>query len=90
MLDPADLSRRIQGALVEADVDIRDMTGTGDHFEARVVSVAFAGKTMVEQHQMVYAPLQALLQTGELHALSLRTFTPEQWTRFQERQQRKT
>jgi stress-induced morphogen len=85
MLEIADLSRRIRTALTDADVEISDMTGTGDHFEARVVSAAFGGKTMVEQHKMVYAPLKDLLESGVLHALSLRTFTPDQWQRYQTR-----
>lgn len=72
----------IAGALEGAQVEVRDTTGTGDHFEARVVSAAFEGKTMIEQHRLVYAPLQALLQTGELHALALKTYTPEQWKKF--------
>ena len=78
MLDPKMLAQRIQAALPGAQVEIQDTTGTGDHFEARVVSPAFAGKTLVEQHQLVYAPLQDLLKTGELHALALKTYSPEQ------------
>jgi stress-induced morphogen len=77
MLDPADIQRRIETALPGARVTIRDSTGTGDHFEARVVAAAFAGKTRVEQHQMVYAPLKDWLATGELHALALTTGVPE-------------
>jgi acid stress-induced BolA-like protein IbaG/YrbA len=82
MLDPNFLKERILSALPEADVDVRDLTGTGDHFEARVVSGAFEGKSMIDQHQMVYAPLQEWLKTGELHALALKTYSPEQWKRF--------
>ena len=82
MLDPALLESRIKTALPDAQVTIRDLTGTGDHFEARVVSSAFEGKTMVDQHSAVYAPLQDLLDSGELHALALRTYSPEQWKKF--------
>lgn len=82
MLEPDEIGRRIRAALPDAEVQVKDLTGTGDHFEARVVSERFEGKTMVEQHQMVYAPLQDLLQAGTLHALALRTYTPEQWKRF--------
>ena len=89
MIDPNELGRRVQAALPDADVEVKDMTGTGDHFEARVVSGAFAGKTMVEQHQLVYASLQDWLKTGELHALSLRTFTPDQWAKQQARPTRR-
>jgi stress-induced morphogen len=52
---------------------VRDSTGAGDHFEARVRAAAFAGKTRIEQHQMVYAPLRDLLASGVLHALALKT-----------------
>jgi acid stress-induced BolA-like protein IbaG/YrbA len=80
MIDPKEIRRRIAESLPGCEVEVRDMTGTGDHFEAWVVSEAFAGKGMVEQHQLVYRPLQDLLRTGELHALALKTFTPEQWS----------
>ena len=79
MLDPRELERVIAAALPQSEVDVRDLTGTGDHFEARVVAPAFRGKGMVEQHQLVYAPLQDLLKSGALHALALKTYSPEQW-----------
>jgi len=83
--DVADLKRRIEQGLPGAEVEIRDTTGTGDHFEARVVAPAFAGKSLVEQHQLVYAPLDDLLKTGELHALALKTYSPEQWQKLLEK-----
>ncbi|MBX5481587.1 MAG: BolA/IbaG family iron-sulfur metabolism protein [Myxococcaceae bacterium] len=79
MLNPETLIARIRSAMPEAQVEVVDTTGTGDHFEARIVSTRFEGKSMVEQHQLVYAPLKDLLATGELHALALRTYTPAQW-----------
>ena len=79
MLTEEQIKGRIKGALPDADVEVRDTTGTGDHFEARVVSAAFTGKSMVQQHQAVYAPLSDWLKTGELHALQLKTYSPEQW-----------
>jgi acid stress-induced BolA-like protein IbaG/YrbA len=82
MLTPEAIRQRIVGALPGSEVEIHDSTGTGDHFEARVVSPAFAGKSMVEQHQMVYAPLQDWLKSGELHALALKTYSPEQWKKL--------
>jgi acid stress-induced BolA-like protein IbaG/YrbA len=81
MLDPKLIENRIREGLEAAEVEVRDTTGTGDHFEARVVSAAFEGKSMVEQHQAVYAPLKDLLASGELHALALDTWTPEEWKR---------
>ena len=83
MLDPEMIRRRIGESLPPGShVEVVDTTGTGDHFEARVVSEAFVGKGMVQQHQLVYAPLQDLLKTGELHALALKTYSPEQWTKL--------
>lgn len=79
MLSPELLQRRIAEAIPSAQVEVRDLTGTGDHFEAQVVSSTFLGKSMILQHQEVYAAVQDLLKTGELHALALKTFTPEQW-----------
>ena len=79
MLDPNEIRRRIAESLPGSEVQVLDMTGTGDHYEASVVSAAFSGKPMIEQHQLVYRPLQDLLRTGELHALALKTYTPEQW-----------
>lgn len=81
MLDPKDIQRQILEALPGSVVEVWDTTGTGDHFQARVISEAFAGKTMVEQHQMVYEPLRPQIQSGALHALALETHTPEQWAR---------
>lgn len=52
----------------------------GQHFEAVVVSPQFAGKNMVQQHQLVYKALGERMRE-EIHALSLRTYTPEAWAR---------
>ncbi|MEN8802345.1 MAG: BolA/IbaG family iron-sulfur metabolism protein [Thiogranum sp.] len=66
--------------LIETEVPGAEVTvqGDGDHFEATVVSAGFEGKSMVQQHQIVYGALGDLMQ-GEVHALALRTLTPEQW-----------
>ena len=68
----------IEGHLDDATVFVKDLGG-GDHLEAIVVSPDFSGKTRVRQHQMVYAALQNELATEAIHALALRTFTPEKW-----------
>ncbi|MBN1209894.1 MAG: BolA/IbaG family iron-sulfur metabolism protein [Myxococcaceae bacterium] len=82
MLKAERIRERILGALPGSEVQVNDTTGTGDHFEAYVVSTAFAGKPMVQQHKLVYAAVQDWLQTGELHALALKTYTPEQWKKL--------
>jgi stress-induced morphogen len=71
MVDPEEIRRRIEAALPDAEVAVADTTGGGDHFEVRVRSEAFAGKTLVEQHQLVYAALGALMP--RIHALSVQT-----------------
>jgi len=73
------IKEKVLTALPGAEVEVIDTTGTNDHFEARVVSAQFAGLPMVRAHQLVYAPLKHVLATGELHALALKTYTPEQW-----------
>ncbi len=88
MLDPEMIRSRIAAALPGAKVQVRDLTGTGDHFEAQVVSVLFEGKSMVEQHQLIYAPLDDVLKTGALHALALKTYSPNQWQTWLARQKK--
>ena len=66
----------IRQAFPDAKILIEDLRGDGDHYSAMVVSGAFAGKSRVQQHQMVYAALGGRMG-GELHALALQTATPE-------------
>ena len=67
----------IKTAIPDAQVQVRDFTGGGDHYEAVVVSAAFAGKTKVARHRMVYGALQeAMVQ--RIHALALTTLTPDE------------
>jgi stress-induced morphogen len=73
MLEADEIRRRIEAALPGAAVEVRDTTGGGDHFEARVSAAAFAGKARLEQHRMVYAAVADLLASGALHALALKT-----------------
>jgi stress-induced morphogen len=63
---------RLLAAFPDARVEVTDLTGTSDHFQAVVVTRAFEGKTRVEQHKMVYAALGDLMN-GPIHALALTT-----------------
>lgn len=85
MLDASALKARILQEWPQAQVDFIDTTGTGDHFQAVVISPSFEGKGMVEQHQMVYALFEAELKSGALHALALKTYSPTQWDKRQKR-----
>ncbi len=71
MTSPEDIRRQIESALPGAQVDVADTTGAGDHFDVSVAAAAFAGRTLVEQHQLVYQALGTLMP--RIHALSLRT-----------------
>lgn len=68
----------IQKALEGAVVEVKNPRKDGLHFDAIVVAKQFLGKSLVEQHQMVMGPLKDLFAT-QLHALSLKTYTPEEW-----------
>ncbi|MFC4254696.1 BolA/IbaG family iron-sulfur metabolism protein [Altererythrobacter xixiisoli] len=69
------IEQLIKAALPDAIVFIDDLAGDGDHYRARVTSSAFAGKTRVAQHKMVYDALGGRMG-GELHALQVVTAIP--------------
>ncbi len=71
----SEIEALIKAHLPDAEIKIDDLRGDGDHYAAQIVSRAFAGKSRVQQHQMVYAALQGRMG-GELHALALQTSAP--------------
>ena len=71
-MQPAEIEALIKEALPDAEVKIEDLAGDGDHYKATVRSVAFKGKSRVQQHQLVYSALQGRMG-GVLHALALTT-----------------
>lgn len=75
MINPEQIKGWIEGSLACDHVEV---AGDGHHFEAVIVSAAFRGKSQVQQHQMVYSALGGRM-AGEIHALSMQTFTPEDW-----------
>ncbi|HAC64560.1 MAG TPA: BolA family transcriptional regulator [Cyanothece sp. UBA12306] len=74
----------IKSQLPDAQVVVRDMKGGGDHLEAIVVSSEFEGKTLVKQHQLVYGALKEALDSEAIHALALKTYTPQAWETAQQ------
>jgi stress-induced morphogen len=66
------LEALLRASFADADIQIQDLAGDGDHYKAIIRSAAFAGKSRVAQHQMVYAALKGRMG-GELHALALET-----------------
>jgi len=77
MVPMDEIRNRVARALPDAKISIRDTVGDGDHLEMVVVTAAFEGKSTLQRHRMVYAPLSDLLG-GALHALALRTLSPSE------------
>ena len=75
MVSPADIEAYIRDGLA---CDFLRVDGDGQHFDAVIVSGRFRGRSRVEQHQLVYAALGDRMR-AEVHALSMRTLTPEEW-----------
>jgi acid stress-induced BolA-like protein IbaG/YrbA len=69
-----------QGIAAGLACDHLEVIGDGQHFQAVVVSSAFAGKSRVQRHQLVYAALGERMRE-EIHALSMQTLTPEEWNK---------
>ena len=59
--------------------DHLELSGDGRHWYATIVSSAFEGLRLIQRHQRVYATLSGRLQTDEVHALSMKTYTPAEW-----------
>lgn len=72
----ADIENLIKRTFPDAQIEVVDTVGDGNHWSARVVSAAFRGKTRIQQHQMVYGAIGSQMG-GELHALALQTVVPE-------------
>ncbi len=79
-MNPHQLQELIAAAFADGHVEV---TGDGRHFSAVVVSQTFAGKNMIAQHRLVYAALGDRFDSQAVHALSLKTYTPEQWQALQ-------
>ena len=71
-MEAEEIVRLIKQGIPDAEVEMQDLVGDGDHWAATVVSSAFAGKTKIQQHQMVYGALGGRMG-GVLHALKLTT-----------------
>ncbi|MFI4993787.1 MAG: BolA family protein [Solirubrobacterales bacterium] len=76
MLSAEDLKQRIEASIPGAHAEVEDYTGGGDHFRATVTAEAFAGRSRIEQHRLVYEIFGEEIG-GPIHALSLKTQTPQ-------------
>jgi acid stress-induced BolA-like protein IbaG/YrbA len=79
MVSPEQVEAMIKAGLPDAQVQVQDLTGTRDHYQVVVVSSMFEGKRLIQQHQLVNGAVQSAMATGELHALTMKTYTPEEW-----------
>ncbi len=68
----------IKAEMPDAQIQVQDLTGGGDHYQVTVVSSQFEGKGLVQQHQLVYAALKQAMSTEAIHALALKTSTPSE------------
>jgi acid stress-induced BolA-like protein IbaG/YrbA len=79
MISPDQVIDMIKAQLPDAQIQIQDLTGGGDHYQVTVVSSQFEGKGLVQQHQLVYGALHAAMSIEAIHALALKTYTPQTW-----------
>lgn len=75
-MNPQDIQQRIAAALPDCEVEVN---GDGSHFEARVVGSVFEGLSPVKKQQLVYKTVNDLITSGELHALTIKAYTPDEW-----------
>lgn len=78
MISPQQVEAMIKAELPDAQVEVQDLTGGGDHYQVTVVSSQFEGKRLVQQHQLVYGALNEAMSSEAIHALALKTSTPQQ------------
>jgi acid stress-induced BolA-like protein IbaG/YrbA len=77
-MDPTEVEKLIKAGLPDCEVMVK---GDGSHFDAIVVGDIFADQSLVKQQQLVYATVVERINSGQLHALSIKTYTPQEWER---------
>lgn len=80
MIEPHLVEERLRSGIAGlSHLELRDLTGGKDHFEATIVAAAFEGLSRVARHQLVYRTLGDWMH-GPVHALTMQTLTPTEWT----------
>ena len=82
MITPEEIKQTLERALPGSTVETRDLTGGGDHWQLIIVSPAFEGKGLLEQHRMVNDALKGAMDDERIHALALKTYSPAQWEKL--------
>lgn len=75
-METSAIEQLISAGLADCQVQV---TGDGSHFEAVVIGPAFAGKSLLQKQRLVMDTVRDQIASGELHALSIKTYTPEEW-----------
>lgn len=81
MMPQEQVEQLLHQAFPGETVRVENPQGDGEHYQVVIVSARFQGKSMVEQHQLVYTALGGAMRQA-IHALALRTYTPEQWAKL--------
>lgn len=81
-MTPEQMKARIETLSPGTSAEIIDLTGTQDHYQTIIISPAFEGKMMVQCHRLVMGLFQKEIDSGEVHALTMRTFTPDGYKKF--------
>ena len=82
MITAEEIKATLSQALPISLVETQDLTGGGDHWQLIVVSPAFEGKGLIDQHRLVNEALKVPMDDQRIHALSLKTFSPAQWEKL--------
>ena len=81
-MSPEQLKAKLETLAPGTKAQVHDMTGTQDHYQAVIVSPVFEGKKMIDQHRLVLDLMQKDIDTGEVHALTMKTYSPAQYEKF--------
>ena len=82
MITPDEIKSTLSKALPVTLIETQDLTGGGDHWQVIIVSAAFEGQGLIEQHRMCNDALKEPLADQRIHALSLKTYSPAQWEKL--------
>jgi len=82
MITPEEIKEALSKAMPVHLVEIQDLTGGGDHWQLIIVSPAFEGKGLLEQHRIVNDALKEPMADQRIHALALKTYSPAQWEKL--------
>ena len=82
MITSEEIKATLTTVLPVSLIEAQDLTGGGDHWQLIIVSPAFEGKGLVEQHRMVNEALKEPIGDNRIHALALKTYSPAQWEKL--------